>query len=73
MIKHVDNALGLAKLSPKKIAPFAFSLIAGLIFISVMLQNDKLINLLLTVASIAILAILFGRLFVKLIMLNVEK
>ena len=54
MIKHVDNALGLAKLSPKKIAPFAFSLIAGLIFISVMLQNDKLINLLLTVASITI-------------------
>lgn len=56
-IKNIDNKIGHTKLDVKKILPFVFTLIAGFVFILVMLQNDSLINWLLTVASVVIFSI----------------
>ena len=54
VLKYVDNSMGLQPLNLKKILPFGVTLVAELLFVTTMLQNDSLINLLLTVASVII-------------------
>lgn len=54
VLKHVDNVMGLQPLNFKKILPFGVTLLGGLLFVTTMLQNDSLINILLTIASIVI-------------------
>ena len=57
IIKNVDNDAGFKKLEIKQLVPFIISLVAGVIFVAVMLEHDSLINLLLTVASILIFGV----------------
>lgn len=54
VLKYVDNSMGLQPLNLKKILPFGITLVAGLLFVTTMLQNDSIINLLLSVASVII-------------------
>lgn len=54
VIREVDNRIGLIPLNVKKIAPFILSVILGIVFVTVMLENDGLINWLLTIASVII-------------------
>ena len=57
VIKMVDNAIGLAKLNARKILPFILVIVAGVVFVTLMLENDRLINWLLTIASVIIFMI----------------
>lgn len=62
-IKEIDNKAGHTNLNIKKVLPFAFSLLAGFVFIMTMLQNDGFINKLLTIVSIAIFGTFIFQIF----------
>lgn len=64
-IRNVDNQVGHDKIDLKKIMGFIFALVAGFVFIFSMLQNDKFINILLTIAAVVIFSVFVGQIFIE--------
>lgn len=62
VIKDIDNQIGKISLNKNQLLVFIITAITGVIFVTVMLQQDGLINLLLTIASV----IIFGYFLIEL-------